>query len=1417
MRSLTDLLSAYPFIEVESIEISKEDGVIRLILLAQAYLQKSVEVSIKDAIAEAFPYGFKLNLLIKYQGITDIAFIIEDLRSHYVDDAPFIKSIIEGEYEYANHTLQFEIAGDALLRLVKSKKTDMAIEAYILHRFGLAVRVLFKIVEFIDDCFEQEKEEELKKLSETIQRTPSSESKPQLQATKPERRYQKAETGPNVVYKKEVKGPFQAMDQSVEDETLVAYQGELVDVNRRELKGGKHLLSFALSDYTNTLLFKMFLTEKEADPIMDTLKVGDHYRVEGRSRYDTFERDSVVHVLGISKVRVERKIKVDQAEVKRVELHMHTTMSAMDALTPVKKLIKRAAEWGHKAIAITDHGVVQAFPDAMEEGKKCGIKIIYGVEGYLLDDKTDLVIGLKEDVPFEGSFVVFDIETTGLSAQSDKIIEIGAVKIKDKLVIDTFTTFVQPGVNLSEFIINLTGITDAMLIGAPTINQVLPNFMSFIEGSVLVAHNAPFDTSFIRVAANKQKISFSPCIMDTLSMSRLLLPELKKHKLNLVAKHLDVPLEAHHRALDDAQATGGILLKLFKILEQKDIHFLRDLNRFATQTMDFKNYETHHIILLAQNKIGLRNLYELISHSHIETFYKKPRIPKSLLSKKREGLIVGSACEAGEIFQALLQGKSHDELVEVASFYDYLEIQPAGNNQFLLDQNRLTSLEALLDMNRAIVNLGEELNKPVVATCDVHFMDEHEEVYRRILMKGQGFSDADNQPPLYLRTTEEMLGEFTYLGSEKAYEVVVTNTNLIAESIDDMIPIPDGTFPPFIAGSAEDLNDMCYAKARRMYGENLPEEVETRLDRELTSIIKHGYAVMYMIASKLVTKSLRDGYLVGSRGSVGSSLAATMSDITEVNPLPPHYRCPNCFHSEFILDGSIGSGADLPDKICPSCDTQLIKDGHDIPFEVFLGFEADKEPDIDLNFAGEYQAVAHQYTEELFGKGYVFRAGTIGTIADKTAFGFVKKYFEETGKKVSNREVARLAVGCTGVKRTSGQHPGGIMVVPGDMDIHEFTPIQYPANDSSSGIITTHFDYHSISGRILKLDILGHDVPTIIKMLEEMTGLNGMEIPLDDALTKKIFTSIAPLKITDPTYPIAIGSLGIPEFGTKFVRQMLDDTQPTTFAELVRISGLSHGTDVWINNAQDLVRAKTAELKDVISTRDDIMIYLIHADLPKKMAFTIMENVRKGKGLKPEHEEMMREKNVPEWYIASCNKIQYMFPKAHAVAYVMMSVRIAYCKVHYPLAFYATFFSTKVTDFDADLVCKGPAAVKKAIADMEARNDLTAKEVNAFTILEVVREMYARDLSFHTVDLYRSEATRFAIHEGKLLPPLCALQGVGENAARSIVEVRKNGEFLSKDDLRVKSKSTKVVIEALTLHGALGDLPDDNQLTFQFA
>lgn len=1223
---------------------------------------------------------------------------------------------------------------------------------------------------------------------------------------------QPKEVDETCLYRNKIKREVTRICDGMEEEGIFCFEAQVFEVDSRDLKSGKCLVTFSITDTTNSIGVKLFVKDvAEKDDLLSKVKKGEWYKFEGSVRYDTFEKELALYAMNINMGKGPSKRK-DEAEVKRVELHCHTTMSDMDGMTSAKALVKRALSWGHKALAITDHGVLQAFPEAMETARGTDLKVIYGVEGYLMDDASEVVLNPKGQ-SLDDTFIVFDIETTGLSFKNHKITEIGAVKIKGGEVIDYFSALVDPQVPLEAKITELTGITDEMLAGQPLISEVLPKFMAFVGDACLVAHNAAFDTAFIKENCSQQGLPFDFTVLDTLTLSRLLLKDLKRHKLNLIAKHLGISLENHHRAVDDAKATAEIFQRFVDMLKENECQTVDDINLYSSKNMDFQMMDTHHVIILVKNYVGLKNLYQLVSHSNIQTYYKRPRIPKSMLNSMREGLIIGSACEAGEIFTALAQNKSTDEIEALVDFYDYLEIQPIGNNQFLVEKGLVKDQEELKELNKRVLALGDQFGKPVVATCDVHFLDPEDEVYRRILMAGKGFSDADNQAPLYLRTTDEMLAEFTYLGRERAFEVVVANTNLIADQIENILPIPDETYPPRIEGSEEDLRNMCMAKARSIYGDDLPEVVEKRLVRELDSIISNGYSVMYIIAQKLVAKSLEDGYLVGSRGSVGSSLAATMSGITEVNPLPPHYVCKKCKRSEFILDGSIGSGADLPDKDCPDCQVPYKKDGHDIPFETFLGFEGDKEPDIDLNFAGVYQATAHKYTEELFGTGYVYKAGTIGTVADKTAYGFVKKYFEEKGITVNSKEIARLSQGCTGIKRTSGQHPGGIMVVPDYKDIHDFCPIQYPANDSRSGVITTHFDYHSISGRLLKLDILGHDVPTIIKALEDMTGVTVEDIPLDDKDTVAIFTTVDTLKIKDPHYRLKIGSLGIPEFGTKFVRQMLDDTQPSTFAELVRISGLSHGTDVWINNAQDLVRKGEAVLKDVISTRDDIMTYLIYQGLPPKSAFNIMERVRKGKGLTDENIELMKSFGVPDWYVWSCNTIKYMFPKAHAVAYVMMSFRIAYFKVHYPLAFYASHFSIKVEDFDAQLICQGNDVVRATMKQYEQSWDtLSKKEQDLYSILEIVDEYYSRGFDFHRVSLEESHADEFKIKGDKLLPPLRALQGVGETAARNIVEERAFGEFISKDELRRRAKANKSVIEALDAHGCLKGMPENNQL-----
>lgn len=1190
-------------------------------------------------------------------------------------------------------------------------------------------------------------------------------------------------------------------------------EGMIFNIDTKELRNGKILLMIMVTDYTSSITCKLFLTDTNKDWVMGKIAKGMYIKIKGDVLYDSFQREISMTVTGMRKEEHEER--EDKAEVKRVELHAHTQMSSMDALCPVKKLVERAAKWGHKAIAITDHGVVQGFPDAMNAAKKAGIKVLYGVEGYLVEDNRDAIEDAN-DLPLSQEFVVFDIETTGFSNVNDKITEIGAVKIKDFEVVERFSRLVNPEKDISYRIQELTGITNEMVQNEPTIETVLPEFMEFVKDSVLVAHNADFDTGFIKQKCSEQNIVYDRKKVDTLMLARILLPQLKRHRLDRVAKEVGVQLKNHHRAVDDAEATAHIFIKFLEMLKKRGAETLSDVNSVLGK-IDYTKVKTHHITLLAKNQTGIKNLYKIVSDAHVEHFYRAPRILKSVLEKYREGIVIGSACEAGVVYDAVKRRVSDDEMKKIIDLYDYIEVMPIDNNRFMIDNGEVEDEDELKEINRRLIETAKKFGKIPVATGDVHFLDRHEAILRRVLKYSQGFKLDDKETMLHFRTTDEMLEEFSYLGKELAYEVVVENTNKIADMIEEVKPIPDETYPPVIEGSDKELREMCYRKAISIYGDPLPEIVKRRLDRELNSIIGNGYAVMYIIAQKLVTKSLSDGYLVGSRGSVGSSFAATMSDITEVNPLPAHYVCPNedCKYSYFYEIGEYGSGVDLEDKNCPKCGTKLIKNGHDIPFEVFLGFEGDKEPDIDLNFSGVYQPTIHKYTEELFGKGHVYRAGTIGTVAEKTAFGYARKYVEENDINVPGAEILRLAEGCTGVKRTSGQHPGGVMVIPDYKDVYDFTPIQYPANDVNCGVITTHFDYHSISGRILKLDILGHDGPTIIRMLEDITGIKITDIPLDDPETMSLFTSTKALGVEPEDIDCEIGCLAIPEFGTKFVRQMLLDTKPSTFAELVRISGLSHGTDVWVNNAQDLVRENIVGLKDVISTRDDIMNYLIFKGLPPKMSFTIMESVRKGRGLKPEHEEAMRENDVPEWYIGSCKKIKYMFPKAHAVAYVMTSFRIAYCKVHYPEAFYATYFTTKVEDFDADLIIKGLDAIKARKREIEELgNDATQKEKMMYIILEVAQEMYARGIKIAPVDIYKSDASEFQVIGEKLIrPPMTALQGVGENAAINIQEERKKGEFISKEDLRKRTKISKTVVETLDAHGALGEMSEKNQLS----
>ena len=1181
-----------------------------------------------------------------------------------------------------------------------------------------------------------------------------------------------------------------------------------------ETKTGKIILTFYITDYTSSITVKCFLKPQEKDEVLENVKKGLYCKVRGEAIYDTYQREVVI--MGRDILKMKKVEKVDSVDEKRVELHCHTTMSTMDGVTPVSKIIERAAKWGHPAIAITDHGGVQAFPDAQIAAKKNKIKVLYGVEGYLVDDGVPLALNEKGQ-NLNDTYVVFDLETTGFSSKNDKIIEIGAVKIKNGEIIGNFSEFVNPKRPIPYKIIELTGINDDMVRNAETIEEILPKFLEFIGDSVVVAHNASFDCSFISKNCNDLGLTFEPTIVDTVPLCRFLYPELKSVKLNIVAKHLGVKLESHHRAVDDAKATGDILLECIKkTKEEMQIDTLAELNKIFLEKVDIKKLPTYHIIILAKTQAGIRNLYKLVSEAHIDNFFRRPRTKKSRLMEMREGLIIGGACEAGEIYRAIIGGKSDEEVKDIMRFYDYAEIQPIGNNAYMIEKGSVKDEDELKDINRKIYNLAKEINKPTVATCDVHFLDPHDEAFRRIIMAGQGFGDADNQAPLYLRTTEEMLKEFAYLGEEIAREVVIKNPNYIANSIDDNLkPIPDETYPPKIEGADDDIRNMTMNKVHSIYGNPLPEVVQKRLDKELNSIINNGYAVLYLIAQKLVAKSYSDGYLVGSRGSVGSSFVATMSDITEVNGLPPHYVCPKCKKSHFFLDGSVSSGADLEDKDCPDCGVPYIKDGHDIPFETFLGFEGDKEPDIDLNFSGDNQGDIHKYTEVLFGKGYVFKAGTIGTVAEKTAYGFVKKYLDQKGLVVSQAEIERLTIGCTGIKRTTGQHPGGIMVVPNYTDVYNFTPIQRPADDSTSDVTTTHFDYHSISGRLLKLDILGHDDPTVLRMLQDITGLDPKTIPLNDKKVLSLFTSPEALGVTKAELECEVGSYGLPEFGTKFVRQMLVDTQPQTFSDLVRISGLSHGTDVWLNNAQYFIKEGYTTLRDCIATRDDIMVYLMYKGVAPKTAFTIMESVRKGKGLTEEFEKTMKENNVEDWYIESCKRIKYMFPKGHAVAYVMMAVRVAYYKVYYPLAYYATYFTVRgADDFDADLICKGETAVHARLQELyELGNQATVKDKGLITVLELSFEMYKRGFKMLKVDLYESHATKFLIVDNALRPPLSSLQGVGVNAAKSIAEARKDGEFISKEDLRKRTKISKTVVETLSNHGSLNNMSEKNQLS----
>lgn len=1348
----------------------------------------------------------------------------DTIRSHVAAQSKVCSGVIsDADWDYQDGKMQIFVKHNMAYYL-SQKKLDDAVAKLVQEETGLAMSVQFKNVQSSEEDRARMEQEQRTKTEELLQQIASATQAAEQAKVSAEVGAVSEAVSRGILFGKEFTGtPVKIVDTKIPGESVIV-EGNIFNIEPREIKGEKYIVSFDITDKSDSTTVKFFVKRSVFDnELKDKIKKDAYLRVQGEVQFDKYAKEINIMAKAIMTAQAPPP-RMDTAEEKRVELHLHTQMSSMDGVTPVKTYIKRAIEWGHKAIAITDHGVVQAFPDAMNAADKSDLKVIYGVEAYLIDDLGNAVFSPRGQ-NLDDTYVVFDIETTGLSKEKEMITEIGAVKVADGKIIDRFSTFVNPQRPISAEITKLTGITDDMVKDAPTIENVLPEFLKFCEDTVLVAHNASFDTGFIRIAAERAGLGeLHHTIVDTLELARALLPELNKHKLDIVCEHLGVTLNGHHRAVNDAEATAEVFIKFLDMLAEKKVFTLDEINVLASRTVNYKKLRAYHAIILVKNYTGLRNLYELVSMAHIDYFFRRPRIPKSKFMQMREGLILGSACEAGELYRALLDGEPKQRIEELVHFYDYLEIQPLGNNKFMIDSPRVEnihSMEDIKNMNRKIVELGETYGKPVVATCDVHFIDPDDAAYRKIIMAAEGFPDADNQPPLYFRTTDEMLAEFDYLGEEKAREVVITNTNLIADQIEKIKPIPDETFPPKIEGADEQLRQICMDKAHSIYGDPLPPLVQERLETELNSIISNGYAVLYIIAQKLVWKSVADGYLVGSRGSVGSSFAANMAGITEVNSLPPHYVCPNCKYSDFDSDlvksyaMEEASGCDMPDMNCPKCGTLMHKDGHDIPFQTFLGFEGDKEPDIDLNFSGEYQQTAHAYTEELFGVGHVFKAGTIGTLADKTAYGFVKKYFDEREITAHNAEITRLMNGCTGVKRTTGQHPGGLMVVPSDHNIYEFCPIQRPANDVNSTVTTTHFDYHSISGRLLKLDLLGHDDPTVIRMLYDLTGVNPQTVPLGDPATMSLFESPEALGVTAEEIGCETGTLGIPEFGTKFVRGMLLDTKPKTFADLLRISGLSHGTDVWLGNAQTLIENGTITLKETISTRDSIMIYLINKGVDKKKSFKIMEKVRKGKGLTDEDIADMKAADVPDWYIESCQKIKYMFPKAHAAAYVMMAFRIAYFKINYPEAYYATYFTVRACDdFDYSCMCKGMDVAKAAMREIHAKGmEATAKDKAKMTVLELIVEFYARGFKFLPIDLYKSDSRKFIVTEEGLIPPFNSLQGLGTNAAQSIVDGRAAGEFHTIEELKERTSLGRSLIDLLKENGVLNGIPETNQLS----
>lgn len=1277
----------------------------------------------------------------------------------------------------------------------------------------------FNVSRCIFEVSDNAEQEELASLEAYIQEEEENHSKILREKMIEREKQRKEDDGPEVTHC-QIGKPIQIenvkrIESIIEEEYKVALEGVVFDIDIKALKSGRHIVQLKITDYTDSLIVKMFTRKGKNDlEHFESLKIGDWVRVQGRIEMDTFVRDLVMMMDDIEAIKKPEKH--DKSQDKRVEFHLHSAMSQMDGITHIGKYVAQAAKWGHKAIAVTDHNGCQAFPDAHAAASAAGIKMIYGIEGMLVDDGVNITYKPQDRSLKDATYVVFDVETTGLSSQYDKIIELAAVKVKDGEIIDKFERFSNPGERLNETIKNLTGITDDMLIDAPPIESVLNDFKDFVGDAIYVAHNASFDMGFIDTGFDR--LGYGPTengVIDTLELSRTINTEMGKHGLNFLAKKYGVELTQHHRAIYDAETTAHIFVKMLKQMETLGVTNHKEIDLKLSNKDAYKRARPMHVTLIVQNQKGLKNLFKIVSDSMVKYFYRTPRIPRSLLNEYREGILVGSACDNGEVFTAVMQ-KDQEEVEKIARYYDYLEVQPKALYQHLLDKDLIRDNETMEEIYQRILDVGEKLDIPVLATGNVHYLNEHDKIAREILIASNPGNPLNRQtlPDAHFRTTDEMLDAFHFLGEEKAYEIVIKNTNELADRIETVIPIQDKLFTPNIDGANEEIREMSYARARSIYGEELPEIVVARLEKELDSIIGNGFAVIYLISQKLVKKSLDDGYLVGSRGSVGSSFVATMTEITEVNPLPPHYICPKCNSSHFFEDGSVASGFDLPDKSCPSCDVPYIKEGQDIPFETFLGFKGDKVPDIDLNFSGEYQPIAHNYTKVLFGEDKVFRAGTIGTVAEKTAFGYVKGYMNDSGTHKRGAEIDRLVKSCTGVKRTTGQHPGGIIVVPDYMDIYDFTPIQYPADDQSSAWKTTHFDFHSIHDNLLKLDILGHDDPTMIRMLQDLSGMDPKTIPVDDKETMKIFSSPESLGVTEEDILCKTGTLGVPEFGTGFVRQMLEDTKPSSFSELVQISGLSHGTDVWLGNAQELIKSGTCDLSSVIGCRDDIMVYLMYTGLEPSLAFKIMESVRKGKGLSEEFEAAMRENNVPEWYLDSCKKIKYMFPKAHAAAYVLMAVRIAYFKVHHPLYYYASYFTVRASDFDLLTMTKDKHTIKATVKDYYSRfHDLGKKEKDVLTVLEITNEMAQRGFKVQPISLEKSTAFEFIIEGDTLIPPFISVPGLGENVAKRIVAARDEGPFLSKEELNKKAGVSQKIIDYLDELGSLAGMPDKAQLS----